>query len=286
VKCSKIVDKGYRKARSVGFSAYDVNSVFRRYPRQRALEEKNLQARTFAEAFDYYQAAVYDREVLSEAVAELVVRRKCSSVFDCSCGTGLPALDLRARGFSVECSDADSEMLGEFRRNARERGLSDECSQYRWDQLPSLDRQFQYVMCRGNSLVYADSWSSAADAAADEADIERSILGIASVVAPGGFLHVDAPATSALGEVTYPEIDFRGERVVVVERVVSNENHRRWELQISIGIQVLSFSRNSSNLTEVSLERLLRRNGFRSVQQVELRGERSSYVVLIGRKEK
>lgn len=241
--------------------------------------------RTIAEIFDYYQAAIYKRDILTDTITELLLKTRSTLVLDCACGTGLPAIDLRARGFSVDCSDADGLMLNQFRRNARARNVDDSALQLRWEELTSVGKQYDYVMCRGNSLVYADSWEGGFPAASMDT-IERHIRGIASVVAPGGYLHVDAPRTSNLVEVSYPEISFRGKQVRVTERVFLSNGYRRWEQHVFIGSEEFAFARNSADLTGAKLGDLLRRNGFVNIETVELAGERPSYQVLLAKKKR
>lgn len=244
---------------------------------------RSSKLRTFAEIFDYYQAAIYEREMLTETIAGLLARTRSKRVLDCACGTGLPAIDLRARGFSIDCSDADQLMLHQFRKNARARRVDDSAIQLRWEELRSLGKQYDYVMCRGNSLVYADSWDEALPAASISA-IERHIKGIASVVAPGGYLHVDAPRTSNLAEVSYPERAFRGEQVRVRERVTLRDGGRRWEQNVFIGAEEFAFARNSADLTGSQLAEILYGNGFVNIETVELAGERPSYQVLLAQR--
>jgi SAM-dependent methyltransferase len=239
---------------------------------------------TLEDVFDYYQAVIYDRDVLADAVGKLLLMTQSALVLDCACGTGLPAIDLRARGFRIDCTDSDPRMLDQFRRNARARHVEDSAQQLRWEALASLDVKYDYVMCRGNSLVYADSWEDATASAASPGAIERHIRGIAAAVAPGGYLHIDAPKTSGVAEVTYPVGFFRGKRVQVTERVTTVAGYRRWEHQVTIGLDEYSFARNSCNLTGPELADILRSNGFPDVETITLQGERPSYQVLIARK--
>lgn len=243
-----------------------------------------MSRKSFAETYDYYQAAVYDRVTLVDAIVEQITARRCRRLLDCSCGTGLPALDLRSRGFVVECSDADAQMLEQFRRNARERGLNDSCRQLRWDELPLLGASYDYVMCRGNSLVYAESWSGPDDAPAQLEKIRHNIEAMSLVVKPGGYLHIDLPVTTSLSYVAYPETEFRGQRVLVAERVKAAPTHRRWDQSISIGCDHFNFSRNSADVTVADMMGMLHDVGFEDVESVSLRGERPSYAVLLGRK--
>lgn len=240
--------------------------------------------RTLEEVYDYYQAAVYDRALLVGSIERHIVASGSKRVLDCACGTGLPSIDLRERGYEIDCSDADQLMLDQFRRNASERGVSDSVWRLRWNELSSLHTEYDFVMCRGNSLVYASSWEHDEAPAASVNELERHIIDISVVVRPGGYLMVDAPRTSSLAEAVYPATVFRGEWVLVKERVIFTGGYRRWEQRVRIGSEETCFVRRSSNLVAATLAEILARNGYNSVRSVEVPGERSSYAVLLAQK--
>jgi SAM-dependent methyltransferase len=226
---------------------------------------------------------VYDRSLLADSFANLLDGLRPRTVLDCACGTGLPALDLRARGYSIDCSDADELMLEQFRTNARALAVSDQAWQLRWADLASLGRSYDLVMCRGNSLAYAESWEDGASAANREA-IARHVDELAAAVAPGGWLLVDAPRALTMAEATYPAQTFRGSMVVVSERVTLGADHRVWEQRVCVGGDEASFVRRSSNLTAEGLTGIVLGAGFDCVVPVAVDGERPSYGVLLARK--
>jgi hypothetical protein len=83
-------------------------------------------------------------------------------------------------------------MVERFRRNAVELGVSDKCDLRTWAELAESDKRYDHVMCRGNSLVYARSWDGG-PTVADRASIVDYLEKMVAVLAPGGFLHIDAP---------------------------------------------------------------------------------------------
>lgn len=240
--------------------------------------------RAFAEVFDYYQAPLYNRDALAASVASLIRDVAAGTVLDCACGTGLPAIDLRALGIAVEASDADPGMLEQFRVNATARGVSDKAHQLAWSDLGTLGRQFGLVVCRGNSVAYADSWQRTAPAA-PLATIESSVRAIAAAVAPGGCLLIDAPGEREETSAGYPAAVFRGEQVRVSEKVRLAGGCRAWTHQVTIGTKEKhEFTRYSADITGEALRGMLARAGLTAITEVTLEGERPSYQSLLARK--
>jgi DNA-binding transcriptional regulator YhcF (GntR family) len=238
---------------------------------------------SFAEMFDYYQAAVYPgRQVLAESIAALIASTGSRRVLDCACGTGLAGVDLRSLGVELTCTDADPAMLGRFGVNALAAGVDPVAHLASWSALGALARPHEYVLCRGNSLAYADAWHDQVPAAGTRA-LGTHLRAITAIVAPGGWLHIDAPRTCLPSSADYPEVTFRGSRVRVSEQITVLDGCRRWDQQVTVDGTEHRFTRYSALLTGDALAVMLTRTGF-SVETVRLPGERDAYHVLLARK--
>jgi SAM-dependent methyltransferase len=257
---------------------------------------------TFAQAFDYYQRVVYDGPRLGDSIARLIRSVGASRILDCAAGVGLPALHLRRLGFDVSCSDGDEAMVARFAHNADLLGLDPACRLLDWDQLDPAEGRYDYVMCRGNSLVYATSWGPGR-AAADHDRLAAYLRRFASVLEPGGHLQVDAPRMLAPtrydGSVVIdrPNDDpVLADRVgsvpvelVVQEQVEVRDNSRFWACFVALEptegpVAKRSFSMHSSRLTIDDLAELLDVTGFEVVDLVELDGDRGCHPTILARK--
>ena len=105
-------------------------------------------------------------------------------VLDAACGIGVDAAALVRRGFSVDASDASTEMVAATRRRLRAAG-SDGVNVVTstWANLPTnfQPEHFDAIFCIGNSIAHAPD----AEAAIVAFEAFRSIL------APGGMLVLD-----------------------------------------------------------------------------------------------
>lgn len=256
----------------------------------------------FASVFDAYQCAVYDRVAVADDVHSLVRQVGATRILDCAAGTGLPALDLRARGLSLECSDGDPDMVEQFRRNAKRREVDQSCEVRLWNQLSEVAGRYDYVLCRGNSLVYAGSWR-VEQRVADGRELATCLRHFASVLVEGGFLQLDVPRSLALPqcdrtvestpasrliETEYEEVV---ERIAVSEEVTELADSRRWRVEVDITSRAgelvrASFDRYSSKLTITELRPLLGRAGFEIVSEKALPSDRASHLTVLARKDR
>lgn len=199
--------------------------------------------------YDHYLDAIYDREAFTRELAEQLVDLGVRRILDCAAGTGFPALDLYLTGAfeQVHCTDGSQEMIDQLRRNARARGIpievltpphrehpSSDPLCLRWQDLYQLEpADYDYVLCRGNSLVYLDSWSGDDDVAAED-KIRLALRAISSRVRPGGWLHIDGPKELKSYPSWYTTSSSRGsDDYVLRERVTVQEHSRRWDLSLT-----------------------------------------------------
>ena len=253
----------------------------------------------FSSAFDAYQRVVEDRTTVTDDVHRLLLEHDVDRVLDCAAGTGLPALDLRQRGVRIDCSDGDPEMVAQFQRNAKRNRVDDRCDVRCWSQLPELGASYDYLLCRGNSLVYATTWRGGSDVA--PAHLLGKYLGsFRSVLRPGGTLHVDVPRrldlqlsrrqldSSPLARLVESEYEGPLRRIAVAEDVVEEETCRRWRVELEVipetgqPVQV-EFERCSSRLIVDDLEPMLVRAGFVDIERRSLSSDRPSHVTVLAR---
>lgn len=248
------------------------------------------------------------RRQLAEAIGEEMAERNARRVLDCAAGTGFPALDLAAippvKDFVIHCSDNDRPMLKILAQRITEhygptyglklldfapemafRPRSDDIERLflDWADLDKIGRPYDYVMCRGNSLVYASTWSGGKVVAS--ADRIKSLLKmITSKVKDGGFLHIDAPRHLGERDQEFTTRIAANGQTTVWERVKTEADYRQWLLSFKSPTAVVKFQRFSSLLTIDDVGRALKSMGFSDTNPRELDHERPGFGVIIAKK--
>lgn len=271
--------------------------------------------RKFVRLYETFQIAAYDacppplpgkgRQRFAEQLRAELQKRGATQVLDCAAGTGFPAL-LLARNpwrsdFEIHCTDGDPWMLDVLLRrahannldlerlvpppNRRAAGSADITPAdllLNWQDLDQIDLTYDYVMCRGNSLAYDNSWAGETDVA-PLSQVARHLERIADRVRPGGWLHVDAPWEIGLGGRTYESADAR--IASIHEQVTTHPTHRPWRLVFHhTNGHVDRFNRYSSLLTIGDLKQMLEHLGFNHTRPFQLGAERPNYGVIIARR--
>jgi SAM-dependent methyltransferase len=238
--------------------------------------------------WDLCLSSEYDRGQVVEGIAEWLGSPDGQKVLDAACGSGFPALDLHRLGYQVTCTDGSDFMLERFSRNALVAGVPIEPVQALWEELEGLYAgQFDAVLCRGCSLVYAGTFESDADP--DRSAMEASVRSLAGCLRPGGRLYVDCPKEEALREddsgwMKHVPRTIDGRHIEVEERLVADREARirHWSVQLRIDEASFDFQRRSHLVPHDEFAALLEGAGLEDVGPAEIGGER--YAVFTGRR--
>jgi len=238
--------------------------------------------------WDWCIAAEYEPDRLVSGLTGWLGPPGGKKILDCACGSGFPSLALHRLGYDVTCSDGSAAMLERFRRNASVAGIALEPVEVSWEQAGSLFwQQFDVVLCRGCSFVYAGTWDT--DRAPDRSALAASLRGLVGCLRAGGRLYLDVADEYDLedpepGWIVHPPRAIEGHQVQLRERVVvdSAERTRHWAITIDVDGRELRLERSSHYLPHCELITLLYEAGFDDVQRVSVPGER--YTVFVAEK--
>ncbi|MFE5807119.1 class I SAM-dependent methyltransferase [Streptomyces sp. NPDC056491] len=244
----------------------------------------------FAELMDFYLEACSDRKQVTDHLEDLLSSFPEKSIIDCSVGTGFITLDLISQGYGIVCTDGSAGMLEQFERNAAELGLEANPVLLDWADLAgTFPDMFDLLICRGNSLVYANVWDDNT-AAAGASSIAGHLKSMYGALKPGGFIYVDIPAAPSeersSGRISHVPCEIRGRQVTVTESIadIPESEIRRWDVRMEIDDEVFEFTRHSHMYGESRLREALEQAGFVEIMPLEGNTLREHYQVFTARK--
>jgi len=217
---------------------------------------------------------------------------RVKTVLDAAGGTGFPSLELGKLGWSVTYSDASEAMCGHFKNRMAESGMRIPCFLSNWLELTErMPQKFDAVICRGNSLIYVDSWDCGEPAAGTKDRIRRALAGFYGILNQGGLLYVDIINEAEFDRADYPIIEDMGEKTIDGKRMkLTWEVVHDYEKKVRTVTSHLSidgsrheYVYSSYLLRHNELVDMLKEAGFRRVEKTEMAGE-NSYSVFIAYK--
>lgn len=148
--------------------------------------------------------------LLAEAIGGRRLR-----ILDCACGTGFPMIELHALGFtSITGSDADVDLLAEFRQRLAALRWQPALVEARWQTLPQRLAQhfgstpgFDVVLNVDAAIGFMDSWVPGEMRAGREnifARVIEVLRNFHAVTAPGGRFFVGLQKNNHKGNRFYP----------------------------------------------------------------------------------
>lgn len=257
----------------------------------------------FSVYYDLSQRASIDSVEQADSIEDMLKSHGVHSILDTACGTGLPSLELRRRGYNIDCYDGELSMLEVFRQRAQMLGVDDTCSVVLWQDLQaSIAKQYDCVLCLGNSLIYNNLWMGRSPEINLTESYDSVFLNFRHVLKVGGYLYIDAPRsvnTMPLHEVS-THIDLRTFNQAVAsdntvgikvrEVVYELRNSRFWDCHISAEMgnatprQSYNFVRYSHKMTIMDFKRILSKFGFGNFFEVPAKSGRPSHAALVAQR--
>jgi SAM-dependent methyltransferase len=228
----------------------------------------------------------YDRQLLVEGLDTFLDRNHRFKILDCACGSGFPSLDLLRLGYDITCTDGSELMLEAFRKNALAAGISVAPRRIQWQDLAEIfPRQFDLVMCRGSSLIYAGAWEN--DVVPQRSAIREALMSFVGCLKPGGRLYVDTTSAANLEREEperniYPTRIIEGQALEFSETVSTNRaaQVRTWKSRVKFNGCQYEFTRHSHYLPHSELIDMLGGCGLRNVRRPWVKGEH--YDIFVG----
>jgi len=218
--------------------------------------------------------------------------RKIKTILDCAGGTGFPAIVLKKRGWDVTYSDGSKQMFDFFENELKKGNLQIPHYFVNWHELSKkFSQKFDAVLCRGNSLIYVDSWDDNKIQEITKENIKRALREFFGVLNTGGLLYVDIISEKEFDHPSYPIIEEFGEKIIDGKKIKLTwelthdyKNQKRtWKSILLIDGKRHEFSYFSYLLRHSELTEMMKGAGFRNVEKLEMKSERN-YNVFVGMK--
>jgi SAM-dependent methyltransferase len=212
------------------------------------------------------------------------------TVLDCAGGTGFPCIELSKRLWDVTYSDGSAEMFAFFEAKIATEQLRIPRYRINWSELSTtIDKRFDAVLCRGNSLVYVNSWGQNGISSGAIEKVRQSLREFYNVLNDGGLLYVDLINRREFDRLSYPEVTMFGQKPICGRKISltwelthdTRSRKRIWKSTLFMDGEPHVFTYESCLLRQNELVRMMRDVGFENVQEVKISGEKN-YDVFVG----
>lgn len=250
---------------------------------------------TFAEIWDKCVYLLYDIEDFKTDLIQLYQKlgiHKGSKIIDVAAGAGFPSLDLMKGGYEITCTDGAEDMVELFNSKAAEAGITNRCRKALWLELPQIfnQEQFDLLMCRGNSFIYADGGWNRHEMPDQERAIKsytRTLQAFYDRLKSGGWVHLDKFKDSETGhEVKVSEIKVNNK--TTEDLVFWTQRDTAAKVRQAAMIRRVEGKRQSIpnityDLLGAELEQMMAEVGFVDIQKISLPSEKL-FDIWVGRK--
>ncbi|MBN2422789.1 methyltransferase domain-containing protein [Candidatus Woesearchaeota archaeon] len=225
---------------------------------------------------------------------EFLKSKNIKTILDAACGTGFPSIELKKIGWDITCSDGSEIMLRRFAKNLEKENLTLPYHHVNWLDLDKkLDKKFDVVFIRGNSLIYVDSWDNNNISKNTLEHIKKTLKNIYQLLNSGGFFYVDITHEKEFDRDKYPIIEDFGDKIFngMTLKSVWELTHdykkkiRTWKSIFILGKdnEKVEVSHYSYLLRHKELIKLLKEAGFKKVEKTNIKGE-NNYAVFVAYK--
>lgn len=125
-------------------------------------------------------------------LSNLLKKNNATDILECGCGGGHIIYQLSKNGFNCIGIDLTKEMIDYAKQNYSNKNL--EYLRLNWINLNKLNKKFDSIICRGNSLVCGTSWEKSKEkfnSKEAEIFISKSIKAMFNQLKENGLLYLD-----------------------------------------------------------------------------------------------
>lgn len=268
-----------------------------------------LNVMNIAEMWDTCIKFMWD-EIYINGLDKFLKSNKVKTILDCGGGTGFPSIELKKRGWDISYCDNNKVMFENFQKKSKKEKVQIPYYFSNWAELSKkINKKFDAILCRGNSLIYASSWNATPllhytciltygpQPTVDEIigwskeNIKSSLREFFKILNKNGLAYIDITNKKEFDKKKYPFVEEFGEKIIDGKKakVTWELTHdyknklRKWKSIVVIDYQKYEFVNYSYLLRHEELVELMEEVGFKDVKKVKIEGEKN-YNVFVGYK--
>ncbi|MDO8537674.1 MAG: class I SAM-dependent methyltransferase [archaeon] len=231
------------------------------------------------------------KEDFVKSLNKFLTSHNSKQILDASGGTGFPSIELHKLGWNISYSDGSKQMFDFFEKKLKESNLKISHYNYDWANLQLIAKKFDTILCRGNSLVYVDSWEKNQINEQTPKHIERSLKSFFDSLENNGILYVDTINKNEFNKEKYPIITETNDTINGIGEIKSKweifhdykNRIRTVKITLEISGKTYKFDLHSYLLKHEELVKMLKQVGFKKVEETNILGE-NHYTVFIAYK--
>lgn len=240
----------------------------------------------------------YDnRKAFVDELSSLWRKNKVKTIIDCSYTVGFPCIDLKKKGFDMHCAGFHTGMIKRLKKNSKKQKVAIPFTKSKWQELAlKLNKQFDCVMCRGNSFIYINSLGKKSlKTDGIRKDMVLALKNFYNLTKEGGYFYIDLPeeAEYSNGNIFFNRFDkkrINGEDLSLIWDVkhLSKKKIRKVDAQIFHWDENKIISRDKETLYAPMLYpkellELMREVGFKNIKPLKLKSE-ANYTAFIAQR--
>lgn len=243
-----------------------------------------------AEVWEICIKFMWDKSYVT-GLNNFLTKNKVKTILDCGGGTGFPSIPLKKLGWDISYCDNNSVMVRHFQKELQKQNLRIPTYTSSWMQLSkNIKENFDAILCRGNSLIYVNSWDINKPELNKE-NIRKTLQEFHKKLNENGLVYIDLINKKEFHREKYPILEEIGEKIIDGKKIKItwglfhdyDKKIRKCNIIMKIDDETKVTTLYSYLLEHSELINLMKEIGFKDVKEVNIDGE-ENYNVIVGYK--
>ena len=226
-----------------------------------------------------------------DGLNNFLTKNKVKKILDCGGGTGFPSIPLKKHEWDISYCDNNPIMVRHFQKELQKQNLKIPTYTSSWvDLSKNIKENFDAILCRGNSLIYVNSWDINKPELNKE-NIKKTLQEFHKKLNENGLLYIDLINKKEFHREKYPILEEIGEKIIDGKKIKItwelfhdyDKKIRKCNIIMKVDDKTEITTLYSYLLEHSKLINLMKEIGFKDVKEVNIDGE-ENYNVIVGYK--